>query len=162
MGSDFTMGLYHPKPIPKHASGRNSCHTPPKTGAVERKYVRCKKYFLVTNNEECLSSEQCFYHWAVSTLTLPAHPFTFDAKVSRLPRDVRPAEVTCMDWVLRRNERSSGGFRQDPPRENPSPEDRPDVYAIDCEMSFTAVILLVDVLCLARLSLLVNSSRSQP
>ncbi|KAG8280699.1 hypothetical protein J6590_074485, partial [Homalodisca vitripennis] len=50
--------------------------------------------------------------------------------------------MTCRRYVwsgiYNRNERSSGGFRQDPPPgKNPSPEDRPDVYALDCEMGFT-------------------------
>ncbi|KAG8334844.1 hypothetical protein J6590_081601 [Homalodisca vitripennis] len=56
LGADSTMSLNRPNPIPKHTSDRNSCHTPPKTGAVERKCVRCKKYFLDNDNGEYLSS----------------------------------------------------------------------------------------------------------
>ncbi|KAG8252028.1 hypothetical protein J6590_067334 [Homalodisca vitripennis] len=58
------------------------------------------------------ATNRFFITTAVSTLTLPAIPFTFAAKVSRLPRDVRPADAM---YGVHRYERSSGGFRQNIP-----------------------------------------------
>ncbi|KAG8280711.1 hypothetical protein J6590_074497 [Homalodisca vitripennis] len=125
------MSLNRPNPIPKHISGRNSSHPPPKTGAIERRCVRCKKYFLATDNGEYLSSEQCSYHWGRLTLTNPAHPFTFDAKgCSTCRRHVWSGISTAMNGPLE-------GFVRTLPQQNPTPEDRPDVYALDCETGFT-------------------------
>ncbi|KAG8280715.1 Transducin beta-like protein 2 [Homalodisca vitripennis] len=137
MGSDSTMSLNRPYPIPKHTSDRNSCHTPPKTGAVERKCVRCKKYFLVTDNGEYVSSEQCIYHWgrlypnpSCPSYYLCCEGIPSSQGCSTCRRHVWSGISTGMNGPLE-------GFVRTLPRQNPTPEDRPDVYALDCEMGFT-------------------------
>ncbi|KAG8313929.1 nucleic acid binding [Homalodisca vitripennis] len=86
---------------------------------------------------DLLSSEQCAYHWgrlypnpSCPSYYLCCEGIPSSQGCSTCRRHVWSGISTGMNGPLE-------GFVRTLPRQNPTPEDRPDVYALDCEMGFT-------------------------
>ncbi|KAG8334848.1 hypothetical protein J6590_081605 [Homalodisca vitripennis] len=133
------MSLYRPNPVPEHTSDRNSSHTPPKTGAVERKCTSLSPKMGITSAANSVSLGRLYPNPSCPSSYLCCKSIPSSQGSLTCRRHVWSGISTGMNGLLE-------GFV------TTLPDRIPLQRTVQTSTPFTAVILLVDVFCLAGLS----------